>query len=108
MATARLGLTALDCSDPSVLADFWAALLGGDVSHRNDEFCAVKVDGGLLVAVKVQDYKAPTWPEMNHTPLRSGMAADTFAVMATRAAADKVSNRLDISTFSVLCARSTL
>jgi predicted enzyme related to lactoylglutathione lyase len=63
MATARLGLTALDCSDPSVLAYFWAALLGGEVTHRNDEFCAVKADGGMLVAVKVQDYKPPTWPD---------------------------------------------
>ena len=51
MATARLGLTALDCADPSVLADFWAALLGGEVAHRNDEFHAVKAEGGLLVAV---------------------------------------------------------
>ena len=62
MATARLGLTALDCSDPSVLAYFWAALLDGEVTHRNDEFCAVKADGGMLVAVKVQDYEPPTWP----------------------------------------------
>jgi hypothetical protein len=62
MATARLGLTALDCSEPSVLADFWAALLGGEVTHRNDEFCAVKADGGMVVAVKVQDYRPPTWP----------------------------------------------
>jgi catechol 2,3-dioxygenase-like lactoylglutathione lyase family enzyme len=63
MATARLDITALDCSDPSVLADFWAALLGGEVAHRNDEFHAVKVDGSWLVAVKVHDYKPPTWPE---------------------------------------------
>jgi hypothetical protein len=63
MGTARLGLTALDCIDPSVLADFWAAFLGGEVTHRNDEFHAVKVEGGLLVAVKVDDYKAPTWPD---------------------------------------------
>jgi predicted enzyme related to lactoylglutathione lyase len=63
MAIARLGLTALDCSDPSVLADFWAALLGGEITHRNEEFCAVKVDGGMVVAVKVQDYEAPTWPD---------------------------------------------
>jgi hypothetical protein len=63
MATARLGLTAMDCSDPSVLANFWAALLGGEVAHRNDEFHAVKANGGYLVAVKVQDYRPPTWPD---------------------------------------------
>jgi len=63
MAIARLGLTALDCSEPSVLANFWAALLDGEVTHRNDEFCAVKADGGTVVAVKVQDYEPPTWPD---------------------------------------------
>jgi len=63
VATARLGLTAIDCSDPAVLADFWAALLGGEVAHRNDEFHAVKVGGDWVVAVKVQDYKMPTWPD---------------------------------------------
>ena len=62
-ATARLGLTAIDCSDPAVLADFWASLLGGEVVHRNDEFHAVKADGDWLVAVKVQDYQPPTWPD---------------------------------------------
>jgi predicted enzyme related to lactoylglutathione lyase len=63
MATARLGSTALDCAEPSVLADFWAALLGGEVTHRNDEFHAVKVDGGWLIALKVPDYEPPTWPD---------------------------------------------
>jgi predicted enzyme related to lactoylglutathione lyase len=63
MATARFGLTALDCSDPSVLADFWAALLGGEVTHSNDEFCAVEAEGGMLVAVKVENYMPPTWPD---------------------------------------------
>ena len=63
MATAHLGLTALDCSDPPVLANFWAALLGCEITHRNDEFWAVKADGGMLVAVKVQDYVPPTWPD---------------------------------------------
>src|ERR1017187_2590390 len=63
MAIARLGLTAIDCSDPSVLADFWAALLGGEVKHRNDEFHAVKVDGDWLVDVEVRDYTTPTGPD---------------------------------------------
>lgn len=63
MATARLGSTALDCSDPSILADFWAALVGGEVAYRSDEFCAVKTDGGWLAAVKVEHYKPPTWPD---------------------------------------------
>ena len=63
MATARLASTALDCADPSALADFWAALVGGEVAFRSDEFCAVKTDRGWLAAMKVDDYTPPTWPD---------------------------------------------
>jgi hypothetical protein len=62
MALARLASTALDCDEPSVLADFWAALLGGEVAYRSDEFCAVKTNSGWLATVKVSDYAPPTWP----------------------------------------------
>jgi hypothetical protein len=62
MALARLASTALDCADPSSLADFWAQLVGGEVAFRSDAFCAVKTDNGWLAAVKVDDYRAPTWP----------------------------------------------
>lgn len=63
MALARLASTALDCSDPSALVDFWAALLGGEVAFRSDEFCAMRAADGWLAAVKVDDYKPPTWPD---------------------------------------------
>lgn len=63
MPVARLASTALDCSDPSALADFWAALVGGEIAFRGDEFCAVKTDNGWLAAVKVPHYVAPTWPD---------------------------------------------
>lgn len=63
MATARLGATALDCSDPDTLADFWAALVGGEVAFRGDEFCAVRTDGGWLATVRVDGYRPPTWPD---------------------------------------------
>lgn len=53
----------MDCSDPSALADFWAALVGGEVAYRSDEFCAVKTDTGWLAAVRVDDYQPPTWPD---------------------------------------------
>ncbi len=62
MAVGKLASTALDCDDPSALADFWAALLGGEVAYRSDEFCAVKTDRGWLAAVKVADHRPPTWP----------------------------------------------
>ncbi len=62
IAVARLASTSLDCADPVALADFWAALLGGEVAFSSDEFCAVRTDNGWIAAVKVADYRPPTWP----------------------------------------------
>jgi hypothetical protein len=31
VADARRGVVSLDCSDPTALGDFWAAMLGGEV-----------------------------------------------------------------------------
>ncbi|MDA8291563.1 MAG: VOC family protein [Actinomycetota bacterium] len=53
----------MDCSDPSSLADFWAALVGGEVAFRSDQFCAVKTGTGWLAAVRVDDYRPPSWPD---------------------------------------------
>lgn len=53
----------MDCADPAALAEFWAALLGGEVAFRSDNFCAVKTAQGWLSAVRVADYRAPTWPD---------------------------------------------
>ncbi|MGD0742408.1 MAG: VOC family protein [Acidimicrobiales bacterium] len=63
MAVARLGSISLDCADPGALGEFWAALLGGEVSFRSDAFVAVKTDRGWLSAVGIPDYEPPVWPE---------------------------------------------
>jgi glyoxalase superfamily protein len=62
MAVARLGSISLDCADPRSLADFWAALVGGEVAFTSDDFVAVKTDRGWLSAVRVPDFEPPTWP----------------------------------------------
>ena len=63
MSLARLASTALDCSDPSALAAFWAALVGGEIAFTSDDFCAVKTDRGWLATVRVSDYQPPSWPD---------------------------------------------
>jgi hypothetical protein len=63
MALARLASTALDCSDPGVLASFWADLLGGEVAYTSDQFCAVKTDRGWIATVRTPDHVPPTWPD---------------------------------------------
>ena len=58
----RFGAISLDCADPDVLADFWAAVVDGEVAFRSDTFDAVKAGSLWLTAVKVDNYQAPTWP----------------------------------------------
>jgi len=63
MALARLASTALDCSEPAALAEFWAGLVGGDVAFTSEDFCAVKTANGWLATVRIPDYRAPSWPD---------------------------------------------
>ena len=63
MAIARLGSIALDCGDPVALGSFWAGLLDAEVAFSSDEFVAVKTDRVWLAAVRVAEYRAPSWPE---------------------------------------------
>jgi catechol 2,3-dioxygenase-like lactoylglutathione lyase family enzyme len=61
-ANIRLGSVSLDCADPHSLADFWAALLGGEIAFRTDTFVAVRVGPVWLTAITVENYVPPTWP----------------------------------------------
>jgi len=63
MPTTRVAIS-LDCANPLSLATFWAALLDGEMLRATDEVAIVKVDRTLLlVAMRVENYVAPTWPE---------------------------------------------
>ncbi|WP_244931161.1 VOC family protein [Nocardioides sp. W7] len=62
MPVARIASINLECSDPAVLAAFWASVLGGEVMVETPDFCAVQVDSLYLGAVRVEDYRPPTWP----------------------------------------------
>lgn len=61
-ANIRLGSVSLDCADPHALADFWAALLDGEIAFRSDTFVAVQLPSMWLTAVTVENYVPPTWP----------------------------------------------
>jgi glyoxalase superfamily protein len=62
VALARLGLITLDCDDPVALAEFWRELLGGEVTFASEDIVAVRTEHGSLAAVRVPDYRPPTWP----------------------------------------------
>jgi len=61
-ANIRFGSVSLDCADPHALADFWAALLEGEIVFRGDSFVAVQLGTIWLSAITVENYVPPTWP----------------------------------------------
>ncbi len=52
----------IDCADAGVLADFYVAALGGEVTRRERESVHACAGGLTMVFRSVLDYQAPTWP----------------------------------------------
>jgi hypothetical protein len=52
----------LDCSDPHPLAEFWAAMLGGEIVFTTPNAVGVRSDGLRLAAMRIPDHRPPTWP----------------------------------------------
>jgi hypothetical protein len=63
MAVARRGFVSIDCADPIPLAEFWAAMLGGEIKFTSDETVDVQTEWVWISAMKVHGYKPPTWPD---------------------------------------------
>ncbi|MEV6764963.1 VOC family protein [Streptomyces sp. NPDC051105] len=62
MAIAKLGVVVLDCPDPSALAGFYAAVLGGSV-EGDEEWVDLVVPGGQALAFqKAPGFVPPKWP----------------------------------------------
>src|SRR4051812_19815764 len=67
MTSSRIGRIAsvsIDCPDPSVLADFYAALLGMHRIYERLDGSMIALSDGVQVVttMRVADYVAPTWP----------------------------------------------
>jgi predicted enzyme related to lactoylglutathione lyase len=61
MAIARFPSVVIDCSDPSALANFYAALLDWRVEARPD-WVEIRGDEGCISFQQVEGYTRPTWP----------------------------------------------
>jgi Glyoxalase-like domain len=62
MAVAGRVFISLDCAEPAPLAEFWAAMLGGEVMFTTATAVGVRTDGVWLAAMHVPDYRPPSWP----------------------------------------------
>lgn len=70
MAIAKFTLTAIDAPDALALANFYAAIVDGEVviAHRDSAgvplWVELKIDGSTRIAFqRIENYVAPTWPE---------------------------------------------
>ena len=58
-----LGSVALDCPDAGALAEFYAEITRGRISHRSAGWATVKGPGGRLDFQTAPAYVAPEWPD---------------------------------------------
>ncbi|WP_285224267.1 VOC family protein [Frankia sp. Mgl5] len=64
MAVAGRVFVSLDCADAMPLAEFWAAMLGGEIMFATATgTVGVRTDGVWLLAMEIPGYSPPTWPE---------------------------------------------
>ncbi|MDP9840914.1 VOC family protein [Streptosporangium lutulentum] len=63
MAIARMRSVVLDCPDPKLLAAFYGALLGWEITVVEDDWVVIS-DGssGRLCFQLVPDHRPPVWP----------------------------------------------
>jgi catechol-2,3-dioxygenase len=61
---ARMRAVVLDCPDPKALAEFYRALVGGEITYEDDEWVALRDGGSVVLSFqKVDDHRPPDWPE---------------------------------------------
>lgn len=64
---ATLAMFNIDCAHPGALADFYSAVLGWDVTYRDDNYAMVS-DGKTSIGFgRVEGYAPPPWPDPSAT-----------------------------------------
>ena len=60
---ARMRTVVIDCPDPAALAEFYRAVIGGQVTSAADDWVVLEPEGGPRMAFQqADDFAAPTWP----------------------------------------------
>src|SRR5262245_19301562 len=63
MAVSPGGVVSLDCADPQPLAEFWAAMLDGELIPVRDGVIVIRTSWLWMAVLRVPEYVAPTWPD---------------------------------------------
>jgi predicted enzyme related to lactoylglutathione lyase len=68
---ATFDLVVLDTPEPQLLADFYCALLGWQITDRDDDWITIRGSAGAGMAFQLApDHVPPTWPD-NSVPQQS-------------------------------------
>ena len=66
-AIATMRAVVLDCPDPRALAEFYRALLGGDITDADDDWVNLRDGGNVRLSFqRAPDYQPPDWPSAEH------------------------------------------
>lgn len=59
----RLDVVAFDCTDPTTLAGFYRAIIGGDlVTDPDNSWVELHTEHGRLAFQRIDDHRRATWP----------------------------------------------
>lgn len=60
----RLGLAALDCPDPALLARFYQSIIGGVLvdDDEDGDWVEVHTPEGKIACQQIDNHRPPTWP----------------------------------------------
>ncbi len=57
----------LDCPDPRALAEFYRALVGGEITYADDDWVNLRDGGNVILSFqRAPDYQPPDWPRAQH------------------------------------------
>jgi catechol-2,3-dioxygenase len=60
---ATLRAVVLDCPDPHGLAAFYRELVGGEITHADDDWVSLRDGGDVKLSFQLApDYQPPVWP----------------------------------------------
>lgn len=54
----------LDCPDPRALAEFYRELVGGEITHADEEWVSLRDGDTVKLSFQLSpDYRPPAWPD---------------------------------------------
>jgi catechol 2,3-dioxygenase-like lactoylglutathione lyase family enzyme len=63
----RLHTVVIDCPDPQALAEFYGELLGGKITHIDEDWVTLGIENGPPLSFQLApDLQPPRWPDPGH------------------------------------------